>query len=51
MFPVYFLLTFALGVVMARIVEFPMLRLREALFPSKVSDASLAADPKLPVAV
>jgi len=51
MFPVYFLLTFALGVLMARIVEFPMLGLREALFPSQVSDASLAADPKLPVVV
>jgi peptidoglycan/LPS O-acetylase OafA/YrhL len=48
MFPLYFALTFALGIVMARLVEFPMLRLREALFPTKVRDVELAANPKRP---
>jgi len=33
-FPTYFILAFAVGVTMARLVEFPMLRLRERLIPS-----------------
>jgi peptidoglycan/LPS O-acetylase OafA/YrhL len=44
-FPIFIALSFVLGILMARLVEFPMLRLRETLFPSAKAPSRVVSIP------